>query len=490
MEDVAARFNETFRSASPRWLFVIVYISGSLLIASAVVAVQVGVVIGILVSLIPMIIYIYYAYLRRDEEIIEQIADSLYFLGFLFTLTSISCSLFVLGEEEFSTGPATIGRIVSVFGFALVTTILGLSAKIVFVQFRSDLGSVERHVTDQLSETSIRFEQQLDDTIRRFQVMDQKMAEAFEKRFESTTEQLDVAITQTSTHLASFIDESKNHLAKAMEDSANAVKLPKDVFVEQLSAPLQEFARVIGEYSGNLADIAKEQREVQEDIRRTGTSAKGMANGLANVGKQISLFRESLERAHGVRGEIEDLTGSYHEISVVAKQTRDLLSDHEGGLAEVSMGLVRSLREVGERISFVRDEFKSIGDSVSALNENAEEIKSVLATNTAMLGAITGFADEISRFRDSIAKTPDLVSENLHQLTQLARALHETMTSQTSIVDRTKTMSAGLEENLDEITKFRRELLAAMNESKDTIRQFFSELVAAAKFVNDKLERQ
>ena len=77
-------------------------------------------------GLVLMLTYGLYAYSFLESPNLNQIADSTYFLGFLFTLTSIAASLINLGDVN----DQTITKGVSMFGFALSTTIIGLLFKI------------------------------------------------------------------------------------------------------------------------------------------------------------------------------------------------------------------------------------------------------------------------------------------------------------------------------------------------------------------------
>ncbi|MGH8551273.1 MAG: hypothetical protein ACRERU_22235, partial [Methylococcales bacterium] len=83
----------------------------------------------LLVMAIYLAIGIRYA---ETGERIEQFADSLYFLGFLFTLIALTFSLLA-----FRTAEVNINLLVANFAMALITTIFGLTARIVIINFRN-----------------------------------------------------------------------------------------------------------------------------------------------------------------------------------------------------------------------------------------------------------------------------------------------------------------------------------------------------------------
>src|SRR5262245_55714144 len=94
------------------------------------------------VTAIPLGLMVLYAlalglarYFRLRDD---QAGDNLYYLGFLYTLTSLGVSLW-----QFSVNHGAEG-IVTNFGIAISSTILGVALRVVFNQMRQDPVEVER----------------------------------------------------------------------------------------------------------------------------------------------------------------------------------------------------------------------------------------------------------------------------------------------------------------------------------------------------------
>ena len=67
----------------------------------------------------------------------EAIGDNCYYLGFLLTLSSLSATLYQLtlsGEEA-----ELMRSIIGGFGVALISTILGILLRVIFIQLRPDI---------------------------------------------------------------------------------------------------------------------------------------------------------------------------------------------------------------------------------------------------------------------------------------------------------------------------------------------------------------
>tara|TARA_B100001027_G_scaffold215588_1_gene189883 strand:- start:3803 stop:4741 length:939 start_codon:yes stop_codon:yes gene_type:complete len=88
-----------------------------------------------------MSFYIYFIYHNENDSISkEQKADSCYYLGFILTLIAMINTLIELDVAKFeaiSNSSAIFDSVVKDFGVALITTIMGLVARIIWLQLSS-----------------------------------------------------------------------------------------------------------------------------------------------------------------------------------------------------------------------------------------------------------------------------------------------------------------------------------------------------------------
>ena len=80
----------------------------------------------------------------------DQSGDNLYYMGFLFTLTSLGVSLYQFSVER------AAEEIVQNFGIAIASTITGIALRVVFNQMRRDPVEVERMMRLELAEAARR----------------------------------------------------------------------------------------------------------------------------------------------------------------------------------------------------------------------------------------------------------------------------------------------------------------------------------------------
>src|ERR1700733_13758323 len=113
---------------------------------------------------VPVLVMVGYAVLlgaRLFRLRDDQSGDNLYYMGFLFTLTSLAVSLY-----QFSAA-GSAEQIVQNFGIAIASTVAGITLRILFNQMRRDPLEVEATARMELAEASRRVKRELERAVRR-----------------------------------------------------------------------------------------------------------------------------------------------------------------------------------------------------------------------------------------------------------------------------------------------------------------------------------
>ena len=118
------------------------------------------------VTLVPVLIMIAYALLLGLARLFrlrdDQSGDNLYYMGFLFTLTSLAVSLYQFSEQ------GSAEQIVQNFGIAIASTIAGIALRIFFNQMRRDPLEVEQTARLELANASRKVKRELESTVLEF----------------------------------------------------------------------------------------------------------------------------------------------------------------------------------------------------------------------------------------------------------------------------------------------------------------------------------
>src|SRR6202007_654242 len=141
---------------------------------------------AVAVTSVPVLIMIGYALLLGTRLLRlrdDQSGDNLYYMGFLFTLTSLAVSLY-----QFSAA-GSAEQIVQNFGIAIASTIAGITLRILFNQMRRDPVEVEATARLELAEASRRVKRELEGTTLEFnyfrRMTQQSMTDALDEVKES-----------------------------------------------------------------------------------------------------------------------------------------------------------------------------------------------------------------------------------------------------------------------------------------------------------------
>ncbi len=201
----------------------------------------------------------------------DRLGDNFYYLGFIFTLASLSAALLQLR------GGFQINDILGSFGIALVTTIVGIIGRVVFLQMRNEIDDVQEAVRRDLATTAANLRSQLGETIREFETFRTSLlqtlheAEAhFTKGNKAQIEAADAVARHTERILKQAIDGNSGHASalnvsiqaiadhvKEAAQQAEKLTIPSDRLNDQLTKFASGVEAVLQRLSAVIEDLAQ-----------------------------------------------------------------------------------------------------------------------------------------------------------------------------------------------------------------------------------------
>ena len=254
-----------------------------------------------------MSFYIYFIYHNENDSISkEQKADSCYYLGFILTLVAMINTLIVLDVDDMQ---SRFNSVVRDFGLALITTIVGLVARIIWLQLTS------ANAFDG------------EETIR-----EKLIAEAQE--LETQTQR----ITGAFTSLAADAERVVTPLSGNLSNLSKTLDIPSE-----LSASLHQIATNADELKVNLANLNSQTKAI--DL--------GYFNELSS---KFSALNSKLERLTPImESNIENLNRTFEKNS-------KSIEDYNQSLASLLDETKKTYREVNhslrENAEYLKDELK------------------------------------------------------------------------------------------------------------------------------------
>jgi hypothetical protein len=364
------------------------------------------------VTFIPVAIMLAYAALillarglrLRDD----QSGDNLYYMGFLFTLTSLGVSLYQF------TSVRAADEIVQNFGIAIASTIAGIGLRVIFNQMRRDPVEVERMMRLELAEAARRVRRELDSTVVEFGYYRRSAQQAAADSFAHVTEKFDEIV-------AKFLGSLEDLTAK-------------------LAAPIEAAARRSGDLFGETsqaigAKLAENATELSRASEILSKRAAAISAALDDVTAKLGAM-QTPERVIEVR--LEPMTRSVADaIERLTSQASGQATAVQGALerataaTEKSIDLATTLRrELDTAAATNRATLEAANRMVKAVSEVLDELGTRSKTYVEVLGFMLEKTDAtMQTFTDVLVKSGVEAAARTDGLREMLPVLEESVQS-------------------------------------------------------------
>jgi len=247
------------------------------------------------VTAVPVLIMIAYGVLlgaRLFRLRDDQAGDNLYYMGFLFTLTSLAVSLY-----QFSAA-GSAEQIVQNFGIAIASTIAGITLRILFNQMRRDPVEVEAIARLELAEASRRVRRELESAILEFGYFRRMTQQSIGDALEELKDSIGKARDQLAAEIKGFAASAEMPFDEASRRSeATLVALnERTVLVLEVSKQLVQEGEQL---TRNTARIVKAMDALVQRLLSLQDSAQAVDTKLApvlqNLTQAVNAFGKSTE---------------------------------------------------------------------------------------------------------------------------------------------------------------------------------------------------
>jgi hypothetical protein len=337
------------------------------------------------VTFVPVGIMVAYALLIYSARGVrlrdDQSGDNLYYMGFLFTLTSLGVSLY-----QFTASRAA-EEIVQNFGIAIGSTITGIGLRVIFNQMRRDPVEVERIMRLELAEAARRVRRELDSTVVEFGYYRRSAQQAAADSFQHVTEKFDEIV-------AKFLDSLKDITAKLTAPIEAASRRSEDVIAEaaktigaSLGASAQQLEGETDKLSIRVGAIAIALEQVISSLRAMQTPDRVIEVRLEPVTDALT---QAVERFAGQSDtQAANIKDALQQATAASRESLALIATAREELGTTTRDNRVALEGASEAIAGVAqmlDEFKaSARDYVEVLRALLERTDGTMRTFTDVL---------------------------------------------------------------------------------------------------------
>jgi methyl-accepting chemotaxis protein len=243
------------------------------------------------VTSVPVLIMIGYALLlgtRLFRLRDDQSGDNLYYMGFLFTLTSLAVSLY-----QFSAA-GSAEQIVQNFGIAIASTIAGIALRIFFNQMRRDPVEVEATARLELAEASRRVKRELESTILEFGYFRRMTQQSISDGLDEVKESLGAVHEQFAGELAKLATTANKPFEEAFQRSGETFDQLNERTVEVLEVSRQ-LVQEGEQLAKNTTSIVKAIDDVFARLAAHQTSDTKLAPMIQSLTEAVNSLKDSTE---------------------------------------------------------------------------------------------------------------------------------------------------------------------------------------------------
>lgn len=443
-----------------------------------------------------LIMWLYYIWGRAQDRLrIHQdvLGDSLYYMGFLFTLVSLAASLLgLLMAPDSSIAP---GHLLGRFGVALTTTIFGFFTRTLLGQLTPRLDQEEREVQAQIHRHVVELSEQL--TLSVFTLNEARLATetAMTDSVKTLGDGLEKALTQAGERIAATLEENMSAIVGGYQRSGTEMTASAASSAETIRVAMNEVTDRIGSAVGDLEGRIRAFEPPQHHVQaKLDDLFAGLSLNITSLQKQVAETSGALaEATEGFKEFAASASKSTSQFSRTTKGLTALAETTEAGSASLAKGagafatLEQSATAAATGVTDFADRVTAMGTDLA--ERQTQAIEQRVAETEAWANHLQALAVETATARTALRE----------RLEQDVAAWREAMTSTLEELDTSTRQAAEQRTELsqrgaDEVTAWKahaEDLHQTFEAARTALRQTVeSSTQAYAQGIADVLEKE
>ena len=355
----------------------------------------------------------------------DQVGDNCYYLGLLFTLTSLGLALYRFASSDLGTD-----SILRNFGIAIGTTIAGLGLRVGITQFREDPEDLEYEAREALA---------------------------------TTVRKLRADLDQSVAELQRFADGARQALMETSEAARNSTAQVLATSTTRFEAALEETARAFNE---NTVGFNKRATTVNKSLDKVADAVEALTTRIASVKPNEELIEAGMKPA------LDALQGAVSSFASALETQRTRIDEGFRSLGQFSNS-AEQFQASADALSRAAAGFEQ---GVSHLNAGADLIERLDTTTRSAADAAQSLAKKMAA---AATATGDKAAEAMERLESVAAGLS----------DRTSASIASIEQVTAQAVETLGRLNQEFSGSSQSIEHVRRELAELAGWIIERLNK-
>ncbi len=317
--------------------------------------------------------------------------DSCYYLGFIFTLVSLIASLWLISDTP-EHGQVNFSQIVSSFGVALVTTVIGLIMRLIITSFDIETKQRQEQIERDIEQSLEAFKGQIDVLVATVTSSVIKVSAQTEQTILNTMQKYEVVNSNVLQKFELTFDENQQKFSAAVDNltsKLNTIEVSRDLIVRPVISSIKELTDNLSEFSKSFTKNAQELQSNNDQL------ASHIASSTDTINRHITNFEVQLSNV--VREQAIQYNAALSEI---------------GDAVIASIGDIKDIKiEAEEKISEKTDRLTAQFATLSSSIEKAVPV---------LTGSIQSLVEETTIIHSQLADAPKVLETYMDGLNDLA----------------------------------------------------------------------
>ncbi|WP_347268300.1 hypothetical protein [Paracoccus sp. (in: a-proteobacteria)] len=236
----------------------------------------------------------------------EAIGDNCYYLGFLFTLTSLSVTLYFVVDAGAERRAELIPEVISGFGVALSSTIMGVFLRVLMMQFRVDVVVREQQTRLELDMAARELREEMARGLRQFKSFNIEALQLAHERETAMRAHSDALLTESRAQMrrgAELLQEAIQSATREQTAAAmTAIRDQAGAAMHQVTAAIQDASIAILDAASTAFGALEAEKGAVTSFRMTvsdeiGRVSQSLAGASAQMSQQSDRMAQALAQA-------------------------------------------------------------------------------------------------------------------------------------------------------------------------------------------------
>lgn len=364
-----------------------------------------------------MFLYAGIALVTRQYRLREdRVGDNLYYLGFLYTLTSLAYALATYATYNSDGSGAKV--IIGNFGIAISSTIVGLAGRVLFNQMREDPVEYEREARYSLAEASRALSSQLGDISVDMSNFKRKLAQIVEEGIVDVSNTAKMSLVENVERFSLTVNEVIERIRNAFGVFTDHSVLLNDIASKNVAALQALFERIEKIeaspelITSKIEPVMRKFEEVADEVMRRN---RAQTNDLKRVRDMIETATTASEALRKIIAEsdtavtqkMENFARGLDATLVAAGRLTETLNSIASALSNEIAAVNIASTELNQNMTIQRQSITSIRSSVE------EDLQIIRQHREAMSILLTESRESVKALQSALVSLSRTLAEQL-----------------------------------------------------------------------------